>query len=65
MQKVRFVGEITAIIAQIHSLKSYATLGDYLAQSNADEDAKELWEHWFVQTSLLLPRTHARFPAQL
>ena len=27
MQKVRFVGEIAAIIANIHNLKIYATLG--------------------------------------
>jgi protoporphyrinogen oxidase/AcrR family transcriptional regulator len=55
MQKVRFVGEITAIIAQIHSLKNYATLGEYLAQSDADEDVKELWEHLICSNFFIAP----------
>jgi protoporphyrinogen oxidase len=55
MQKVRFVGEITAIITQIHSLKNYATLGDYLAQSDADEDVKELWEHLVCSNFFIAP----------
>ena len=55
MQKVRFVGEISAIIAQIHSLKNYPTLGDYLAQSNADEDVKELWEHLVCSNFFITP----------
>ncbi|MDB5052261.1 MAG: amine oxidase [Bacilli bacterium] len=55
MQKVRFVGEITAMIAQIHSLKNYATLGDYLAQSDADEDVKELWEHLVCSNFFIAP----------
>jgi protoporphyrinogen oxidase len=54
-QKVRFVGEITAIIAQIHSLKNYETLGDYLAQSDADEDVKELWEHLVCSNFFITP----------
>ncbi|WP_238322710.1 NAD(P)-binding protein, partial [Gorillibacterium massiliense] len=45
MQKARFIGEITAIIAQIDKLKEYATLGNYLDDSNADDEIKELWEH--------------------
>jgi protoporphyrinogen oxidase len=55
MQKVRFVGEITAIIAQIHSLKNYQTLGDYLAQSDADDDVKELWEHLVCSNFFITP----------
>lgn len=55
MQKVRFVGEITAIIAQIHSLKNYQTLGDYLAQSDAGEDVKELWEHLVCSNFFITP----------
>ncbi|QGQ95719.1 TetR family transcriptional regulator [Paenibacillus psychroresistens] len=55
MQKVRFVGEITAIIAQIHSLKNFQTLGDYLAQSNADDDVKELWEHLVCSNFFITP----------
>ena len=43
--KMRFAAEITAIIANIHTLKNYPTLGDYLAESEADENVKELWEH--------------------
>ncbi|MFC0212072.1 FAD-dependent oxidoreductase [Paenibacillus chartarius] len=55
MQKVRFVGEITAIIANIHQLKNYATLGDYLAESDADEDVKELWEHLVCSNFFITP----------
>lgn len=55
MQKVRFVGEITAIIANIHNLKNYATLADYLADSNADEDVKELWEHLVCSNFFITP----------
>jgi protoporphyrinogen oxidase/AcrR family transcriptional regulator len=55
MQKVRFAGEITAIIANIHNLKNYATLGDYLAESNADEDLKELWEHLVCSNFFITP----------
>jgi protoporphyrinogen oxidase/AcrR family transcriptional regulator len=55
IQKVRFAGEITAIIANIHNLKNYATLGDYLADSNADEDLKELWEHLVCSNFFITP----------
>jgi protoporphyrinogen oxidase/AcrR family transcriptional regulator len=55
MQKVRFAGEITAIIANIHNLKSYATLGDYLTESDADEDVKELWEHLVCSNFFITP----------
>ncbi|NEW05197.1 TetR family transcriptional regulator [Paenibacillus sp. SYP-B3998] len=54
-QKVRFVGEIAAIIANIHNLKNYATLADYLADSNADEDVKELWEHLVCSNFFITP----------
>ncbi|MFD0692824.1 FAD-dependent oxidoreductase [Paenibacillus sp. GCM10027628] len=55
VQKVRFVGEIAAIIANIHNLKNYATLADYLAESNADEDVKELWEHLVCSNFFIAP----------
>ncbi|UJF35071.1 FAD-dependent oxidoreductase [Paenibacillus hexagrammi] len=55
MQKVRFVGEIAAIIANIHQLKNYDTLGDYLAESDADEDVKELWEHLVCSNFFIAP----------
>ncbi|NOV03491.1 FAD-dependent oxidoreductase [Paenibacillus planticolens] len=54
-QKVRFVGEIAAIIANIHNLKNYATLAEYLAESNADEDVKELWEHLVCSNFFITP----------
>jgi phytoene dehydrogenase-like protein len=54
-QKVRFVAEITAIIANIHQLKNYPTLGDYLAESDADEDVKELWEHLVCSNFFITP----------
>lgn len=55
MQKVKFVGEVAAIIAHIHQLKKYATLGDYLAESEADEDVKELWEHLVCSNFFITP----------
>ncbi|OAS13697.1 amine oxidase [Paenibacillus oryzisoli] len=55
IQKVRFVGEIAAIIANIHNIKNFATLADYLAESNADEDVKELWEHLVCSNFFITP----------
>ncbi|WJH33025.1 FAD-dependent oxidoreductase [Paenibacillus sp. CC-CFT747] len=62
MQKVRFVGEITAIIAQIHQLKNYETLGDYIAHSQADEDVKELWEHLVCSNFFISPEDARKVP---
>ena len=62
MQKVRFVGEITAIIANIHQIKHYATLGDYLAESGAGDDVKELWEHLVCSNFFITPEDARRVP---
>ncbi len=62
MQKVRFVGEITAIIANIHQLKHYRTLGDYLAESDAGEDLKELWEHLICSNFFITPEDARKVP---
>jgi len=45
LQKVRFVGEVATVIANLHNMKNYDTLGDYLNESSAGEELKELWEH--------------------
>src|SRR5690606_11644917 len=55
VQKVKFVGEITKIITNIHQLKNYATLGDYLEESDGDEDLKELWEHLVCSNFFITP----------
>jgi len=55
MEKVRFVAEAAAIIAHIHTMKNYPTLGDYLAESNASEDVKELWEHLVCSNFFIAP----------
>ncbi|MDF2925526.1 MAG: TetR family transcriptional regulator [Paenibacillaceae bacterium] len=55
IQKVRFVGEVAAIMAQLHNIKNYATLGDYLDQSDADDDIKELWEHLVCSNFFVSP----------
>ncbi len=65
MQKVRFAGEITAIIAQIHTLKNYETLGDYLAESDADEDVKELWEHLVCSNFFIAPEDARKVSGQV
>lgn len=62
VQKVRFVGEVAAIIAQIHNIKSYETLGDYLDQSDADEDLKELWEHLVCSNFFISPEDARKVP---
>ncbi|UUZ85500.1 FAD-dependent oxidoreductase [Paenibacillus sp. P26] len=62
MQKVRFVGEITAIMANIHNVKNYETLGDYLAHSDADEDLKELWEHLVCSNFFITPEEARKVP---
>lgn len=53
--KVRFVGEVAAIMANIHHLKNYATLGEYLDHSHAAEDVKELWEHLVCSNFFITP----------
>ena len=54
-QKVRFVGEIAMIMANIHRLKQYRTLGDYLAESDAGGDLNELWEHLVCSNFFITP----------
>ncbi|WP_276355992.1 FAD-dependent oxidoreductase [Cohnella caldifontis] len=61
-QKVRFVAEIAAMMGGIHQLRHYATLGDYLAESNAGEDLKELWEHLVCSNFFISPEDARRVP---
>ena len=65
LQKVRFAGEITAIITQISTLKNYETLGDYLAESDADEDVKELWEHLVCSNFFIAPEDARKVSGQV
>jgi protoporphyrinogen oxidase len=58
-QKVRFVAEIAAIIANIHHMKKFRTLGEYLDQSGEGQDLKELWEH-LVCSNFFIPPEDAR-----
>ncbi len=62
LQKMRFVGEITAIMANIHQLKNYRTLGDYLADFSADDDVKELWEHLVCSNFFIAPEDARKVP---
>ncbi|WP_019638689.1 FAD-dependent oxidoreductase [Paenibacillus fonticola] len=55
MEKFRFVAEIAAVITNIHHLKNYPTLGEYLNQSNASPDVKELWEHLVSSNFFITP----------
>jgi protoporphyrinogen oxidase/AcrR family transcriptional regulator len=61
-QKIRFVAEITAMMANIHQMKNYPTLGDYLAQSNEGEDLKELWEHLVCSNFFISPEEARKVP---
>lgn len=55
LEKVRFVAEIAAVIANIHQLKHYQTLGEYLDHSHASADVKELWEHLVSSNFFITP----------
>lgn len=65
MQKVKFVAEITAIISNIHQLKKYATLGDFLAESDTEEDVKELWEHLVCSNFFISPEDARKVPGSV
>ncbi|ANS74578.1 amine oxidase [Paenibacillus yonginensis] len=62
MEKVRFVGEVAAIIANIHQLKNYPTLGEYLDRSHAADDVKELWEHLVCSNFFITPEEARKVP---
>ena len=64
-EKVRFAAEITAIIANIHQLKNFPTLEDYLEQSNADESVKELWEHLVCSNFFITPEDARKVPGHV
>ncbi|MEF2967202.1 FAD-dependent oxidoreductase [Paenibacillus sp. M1] len=55
MEKVRFVAEIAAVIGNLHQLKRYRTLGEYLDQSGASADVKELWAHLVCSNFFITP----------
>lgn len=61
-QKVRFVAEVAAMMANIHQLRNYPTLGDYLADSSGGEDLKELWEHLVCSNFFISPEDARRVP---
>lgn len=65
MQKMRFVGEVSAMIAQIHTLKNFPTLGDYIAESNSDDDVKELWEHLVCSNFFISPEDARKVPGHV
>ncbi len=65
MQKVKFAGEITAVIAQLHKIKQYDTLGDYLIESDSDEKVKELWEHLVCSNFFITPEDARRVPGHV
>ncbi|WP_442603705.1 FAD-dependent oxidoreductase [Paenibacillus sp. KN14-4R] len=62
LEKVRFVGEIAAIIGHIHNVKNFATLGEYLAESDASEEIKELWEHLVCSNFFITPEEARKVP---
>ncbi|WP_211350030.1 FAD-dependent oxidoreductase [Paenibacillus anaericanus] len=55
-EKIRFVAEIAAVVANIHQLKNYKTLGEYLDHSHASADVKELWEHLVSSNFFIAPK---------
>lgn len=63
--KMRFAAEAAAVIANIHTLKNYPTLGDYLAESGADETVKELWEHLVCSNFFIAPEDARKVPGQV
>ncbi|AZK47429.1 FAD-dependent oxidoreductase [Paenibacillus lentus] len=65
MEKFRFVAEIAAVITNIHQLKNYPTLGDYLNKSNASPDVKELWEHLVSSNFFITPEEARRVSGEV
>jgi protoporphyrinogen oxidase/AcrR family transcriptional regulator len=63
--KMRFAAEAAAVIANIHTLKNYPTLGDYLAESGADETVKELWEHLVCSNFFIAPEDARKVPGHV
>lgn len=65
MEKIRFVAEIAAVIANVHQLKNYPTLGDYLQRSHASSDVKELWEHLVSSNFFITPEDARKVPGEV
>ncbi|EOS57264.1 phytoene desaturase family protein [Paenibacillus barengoltzii] len=65
MEKVRFVAEIAAVIGNIHHLKQYRTLGEYLEHSHASADVKELWEHLVCSNFFITPEEARKVPGSV
>ena len=63
--KMRFAAEAAAVIANIHTLKHYPTLGDYLAESGADDTVKELWEHLVCSNFFIAPEDARKVPGHV
>ncbi|CAG5093294.1 Putative Amine oxidase [Thermobacillus xylanilyticus] len=63
--KMRFAAEAAAVIANIHTLKNYPTLGDYLAESGADDTVKELWEHLVCSNFFIAPEDARKVPGHV
>lgn len=65
LEKMRFVAEIAAVIGNIHQLKQHRTLGDYLEQSTASADVKELWEHLVCSNFFITPEEARKVPGDV
>ncbi|GFR37031.1 hypothetical protein PRECH8_03270 [Insulibacter thermoxylanivorax] len=65
MEKVRFVGEIVSIVTNIHKMKNYAALGDFLAESTVSDEIKELWEHLVCSNFFISPEDARKVPGQV
>src|SRR5690606_6306044 len=46
----------------IHKMKNYATLGEFLEQSTVSEEIKELWEHLVCSNFFISPEDARRVP---
>jgi protoporphyrinogen oxidase/DNA-binding transcriptional regulator YbjK len=65
MGKVRFVGEIVSVVTNLHKLKNYATLGDFLSESKVSESIKELWEHFVCSNFFISPEDARKVPGHV
>ena len=63
--KMRFAAEAAAVVANIHALRNFPTLGDYLAESGADETVKELWEHLVCSNFFIAPEDARKVPGHV
>jgi len=64
-EKIRFISEVAAVIGNLHQLRKHRSLGEYLEQSHASQDVKELWEHLVCSNFFIGPEDARRVSGEV